>query len=655
MYSEHENIQILVSLLKQYGISNIVISPGSRHVGFVNSVEYDDFFKTYSIVDERSAAFFAIGLIQKTGEPAVVCCTSGTAACNYVSAMAEAFYRHLPLIVVSADKDEVYLKKHEDQLIPQIKLYEGICKKSVTLPKVNNAKDFEYCSLLVNEALIELNHHGSGPVHINFLIEEFGKSDMDSLPDVRKIDVIDLGQLQGLEQMVDEMRGKRILLLYGHTTPLCEKDVAIIDEFGTLFDCVIATEKESNLHTHSCIETYSIAMSMTNTIWNDIRPDIVITMYGIHFNYPIREILNKSAGFEHWFVCENGELVDTFNTLKKVIEMSPVVFFEKCVEIAKKKGLSSTGKYLHDWKTLYKTEDFSLTDYSSIYAIQQFLGNIPKASNLHVGNGMMSSYIQPFALSHSVQVYRNEATTGIDGCMSTFVGQSIISENLCFMLIGDLSFFYDMNILGSRYIKPNMRIMVINNFGGETMYHAKEAKNMTEKEMDNYVCARHQNSVKAWGEDNGFLYLDATNKEEFDEALVDFLCNDSWKPIIFEVFTEKEKNLEEWRGFIREKANKLRYRFVKAECEYLVYGAGKLAQGVKEEIERRGGVVTCFADSMEKKWNTKYLGKDVIPPNDILSLLSQVDKIVIGTIYVEEVRAILNEYGIPSDKIEEVV
>ena len=156
MYSSLGNVQILVSLLKQYEIKHIVISAGTRHTPFVYSVEHDNFFETYSVVDERSASFFAIGMIEKLRVPVAIVCTSGTAAANYVSAANEAFYQQLPLLLLTADRNHYYMFQQEEQMIPQEGLYSAVCKKVVTLGHVRDDKDFWYTSRICNEALLEL-------------------------------------------------------------------------------------------------------------------------------------------------------------------------------------------------------------------------------------------------------------------------------------------------------------------------------------------------------------------------------------------------------------------------------------------------------------------------------------------------------------------
>ena len=188
MFSDKKNVCQLVALLKQFGISHFVVSPGSRHIPIVISMQQDSFFKLYSVVDERSASFFAIGLIQQLKMPVGVICTSGTASANYCSAINESLYQELPLLVITADRQPCLLDQHEDQMIRQSTMFANITKKLVNLPVVTNEQDSWYNNRLINEALLELNHHGFGPVQLNIMIpQHLDNFSTNSLPNERKI------------------------------------------------------------------------------------------------------------------------------------------------------------------------------------------------------------------------------------------------------------------------------------------------------------------------------------------------------------------------------------------------------------------------------------------------------------------------------------
>ena len=192
MNSSFRNVQILVDLLKQYKIKDVVLSPGGSDIPLIHSIETDEYFTCYSVVDERSAAYFAMGVAQQKNAAVACVCTSGTAVCNYLPGITEAFYQSVPVLAITADKNPYYQGQLEIQKIEQTHIFDGVVKKSVDLPVVQNSEDEWLCNRLVNEALLALTHHGRGPVQINVPI--VGRTDLyddKTLPPERKINVVE--------------------------------------------------------------------------------------------------------------------------------------------------------------------------------------------------------------------------------------------------------------------------------------------------------------------------------------------------------------------------------------------------------------------------------------------------------------------------------
>jgi len=540
MYTDNASVQILISLLKRYGVKYAVLSPGSRNVPVVHSMEQDPYFKCYSIVDERSAAYFAMGLALETKEPVLISCTSGTASANYTSAICEAFYQHLPLVVLTSDRNPYYLYQLEDQMIPQNQLYGGICKKSVSLPIIKDEKDSWYCRRIVNEALLEMNHHGSGPVHINIPTEWglFAQNfNTQALPVVNPIGIISLKELysSGIE-MVNELKNKkRILVIYGQSLPVNKKEEQIIERFASKYNCAIAVESISNLHCKGCIETYLISQALTKDTFKDYTPDLVISVNGNYVSKIKNLLKNCRESFEHWTVNEEGAIVDQFEKLTYVFECSTMDFFkyfnENGGDIIKK------NEYLDFWKRKIKSIENPEFPYSNNYVMKEFFKKLPKTSLLHLGNGMPVHIIQHFPLKKGIVSYCHSGTTTIDGSLSTFIGQAALNNYLNFLFIGDLGFFYDMNGIWNRYVGKNVRILLNNNEGGET-FHWNNAREIDTVNL--HTAAEHFAVAKGWVESRGFKYLAAHNKEEFDTLLPEFMSKDIEGPVFFEVFTKKD-------------------------------------------------------------------------------------------------------------------
>jgi len=553
-YSAHKNVQILIALLKEHGIRNIVCSAGTRNISFVFSILRDDYFNCYSIVDERSAGFFAIGLIQVTQQPAAVVCTSGTAACNYLSAVTEAYYQHLPLVVLTSDRLRYHLNQQEDQCIPQLHLYQDVIRKVVDLAPVRDDMDAWHCGRLVNEALLELNHREKGPVQINFQVDpkypvEGGDFiiNQPGLPKVIKINRImaDDDDSDWLE-LSQRLQGKRILICYGQHLPLASDHVDVINDFCDRYDAVFFSEHISNLHIKNSVGSAGI---LNHVVWDKICPDVVITMGGHRMADPkigLRKINNR---FEHWHVSPNGDISDVFMCQNQIVECKEKFFFMKMSSLSK----LCEHPYVQKWREMEKARiareplasDFA---YSQVYAIKQLIDHLPHNSILHVSNSNSVRILTSFDMSDAVDVFCNRGTCGIDGSMSSYVANSLVSNKPSFLCIGDLSFFYDMNALWNKYINGNTRIMLCNNSGGAILNWGPYLTVNIEG-GDVNTGATHNTSAKGWVESRGFKYLCAHNKEEFDQVIDAFIAPQSDRPVLLEVFTDMATDIKE-RGKI---------------------------------------------------------------------------------------------------------
>ena len=550
MYSSLKNVQIIVAMLKQYNIDHIVISPGARHTPLVHSIEQDVFFKCYSVVDERTASFFAIGLIQELRTPVAICCTSGTASCNYVSAANEALFQQLPLLIITADRNPYYLFQQEEQMIPQINQFRDICKKVVTLPHVRDEKDFWYCARLANEAMLELQHRENGPVHINFVIENdypiyqgIVKFKQEILPEIHKIDRLTLeDDTSRWEEKANVLATSKILIIYGQMSPLKLNEVEYINDFCKKYNCVISVDHLSNLYCENRIETFALMRFLNNEEIDRLCPDIIITMNANTVTEVKLKFSRLSDKFKHWHVSKEGRVSDPFKCLPDIIECSPIMFFKTFA--AFKKDNISSHSYFDAWNNEYQKLTVNGgtlncdVEYSSVYAIHQLIKDIPDNSLLHIGNSNSIRIANYFPINSSISVYCNRGTNGIDGSMSSFIGQAHVSGKLSFLIIGDLSFFYEMNALWNRYVGNNIRILVCNNYGGAIFHNYPNTTNVPT--LDQHIAAEHTTSVKEWVKCRGFKYLTSSNKVEFDKCLPQLLVEDTDEPIVLDAYTDKD-------------------------------------------------------------------------------------------------------------------
>ena len=380
MYSEKKNVLQLLALLKAYGIDKIVLSPGNRNVPIVHSIEMDPYFTCYSVVDERSAAFFALGLIMKTQKPVAICCTSGTSLMNYGSAIAEAFYQKLPLVVISADKSQKYKGQNEGQLIPQSGIYNHIVKKCVDIDEVLTEEDEWYCNRLINEALLELDHNGKGPVHINIEIwNKLYNFTVPQLPVVRKISRFTLPTLKTeLQHYANILKSsKKRMIVFGQSLPINEKEVAILNNFLKKFNCIIFAESLSNLHHKNVIGNFErLLIAKTDLQKRELKPDLVITMNGFFINeFAIKEFNRKYPSNEHWHTAEDGAVCDQFKCLSTIFEGNIYSILEMFTQSISDSEVLNDNNFISKWKEYDKemTEKEYSYNYSDMYVVQQFI------------------------------------------------------------------------------------------------------------------------------------------------------------------------------------------------------------------------------------------------------------------------------------------
>ena len=543
MYTELKNYQIIIAMLKKYGIRHLVLSAGSRNVPFVHSVETDPYFKCYSVVDERSAGYFAIGLAQQLNEPVLISCTASTASCNYYPPVSEAFYQNVPLVILTSDRDPEMLGQREDQMIDQVGMFDRHVRKSVNLPIIYTNDNAEYCERLLNEALLELDHNGAkGPVHINVPMNSYNITfNVKELPMVKKIDRIYTYQEELLNEKVKELlNAKKIMVVCGQKNYVSEELKKEISTFFEKYNCSVIVDYMSNMDFEFGLNTI---ISMDNNYiniptLNELMPDIVISFGGQVFSGLKGQLKKNHNKFKHWLISENGSVCDLFKGLTTIFECKPEFFFKYFNE--KSKNVKNDMKYYNAFKNYSDSIKIPELKYSSAYAIKSIVEKIPEKSILHLSINDSIRLTNFFKLKKNIRVYANIGTYGIDGCMSTFLGQAVANPNESFLIIGDLAFFYDMNSLRINSLGSNVHILLINNHGGSEFYYNRTR---IDENGDLHTTARHNTKAEGWVKDNNIKYLCANSKDEFDKKVNEFI--NSKEAILFEVFTEMSTDAKE--------------------------------------------------------------------------------------------------------------
>lgn len=539
-YSSERNIQIVISLLKANGIKKIVASPGATNFSFVGSLQYDPWFEIYSSVDERSAAYIACGLAAESGEPVVLTCTGSTASRNYLPGLTEAYYRKLPVLAITSHQGKDRLGQLIFQNIDRSNPPHDSVRLSVELPVVKDERDEAFVTMETNKAILELRRNGGGPVHINMFTTYSKDFSVKELPPVRIFK-----RILAWDTMPEMPKGNICVYVGSHVHFTTEQTKAV-DRFCATHDAIVICDHTSGYYGKYRLLPTLAQFQKAPTLFETF--DLMIHIGEISAatfagTVPVKEI---------WRVSEDGELRDPFKKLTTVFQMSEQSFFTHYSNEKDNKH-SNIDQYTELFAEIYN--HIPELPFSNIWTASQLSKRLPKNSLFHISASNSRRCWNMFHLPESVQCTSNVGCCGIDGCTSTMIGSSLASPNrLCYLVTGDLAFFYDLNSLGNRHIGNNIRIILINNAIGAEFKISQHFCYAFRDEADKYMAAaghfgaKSPVLVKHYTEDLGFQYLSATNKEEFLAALETFTTNEIGdKPMILEVFTTHENEDEALR------------------------------------------------------------------------------------------------------------
>jgi 2-succinyl-5-enolpyruvyl-6-hydroxy-3-cyclohexene-1-carboxylate synthase len=550
--------QTMVALCKSHNIKHIVISPGSRNAPLTIGFTHDDYFNCYSIVDERCAAFFALGIAQQLKESVAVVCTSGSALLNYYPAISEAFYSRIPLVVLSADRPEHLVDIGDGQTVKQKNVYGNHVLYSTDLKldlRGNDGADKNVLQDKIQEdntseinLALSIAKEESGPIHINIPFDEPLYDMVDALTlDIKaykysKSDVVISNE--EINTYVNQWESAtRKLILVGVNPPniIAQRWIETLAKDDSV---ILFTETTSNLHGASFFPGIDkIIAPLNETELLKLQPEILLTFGGVVVSKKIKAFLRQHKPMHHWHVDEHTAN-DTFFCLEKHLKVTPNDFFSEFIP-------KLTNKITSDYKAYWTDVKLRRRDRHKLYlgtipfgdftVFNMLLNALPSNSQLQVGNSSAIRYTQLFQMPTDVNVFCNRGTSGIDGSTSTAIGAAVASPQRTTFITGDLSFFYDSNALWNNYIPNTFRIIVINNGGGGIFRILPGHKNT--ENFDTYFETKHQLTANHLCDMYGFDYSTATNEVDLKNELTTFY-NISEQPKLLEIFTPSRVNDE---------------------------------------------------------------------------------------------------------------
>lgn len=536
-YSSKRSIQILAHLLQQYGISDIIISPGSRNAPLAIHLSEIDTFNCYSIVDERSAAFVGIGMAKSEKKPVAITCTSGSAAANYYPAVTEAFYQNVPLLILTADRPTDFVDIFDGQTIRQKDLFHQHSYGDFQLleDSKENAEDVNFD--IIKKA-IELCFEKQGPVHINIPLEEplyELVSELPSFPTVEK--TIRHKEYELPSNLVaDWHTSQRIMLLVG-TRDYSPELESQLTQLVKNHSVVVLSEANSNLYHEKFfrhIDRY--IFNFTEEDYKMYAPDLLITVGQNVVSKKVKQFLRSACPKQHWHLDEVWQ-PDTYFSLTEKIEVKPEVFFSKLLKLInlEPRPYFNLWDVLRDKKDARHEQFLNKAEFSDFYFFNKASQTVPENYNIHFSNSSAIRYAQLFDFGKR-RMYCNRGTSGIDGSTSTAMGFAIKNANPTLVITGDLSFFYDINGLWNQYIPPFVRIIIFNNGEGNIFKIIPGPGNANPNTLDEFIATKHRKHAEHLAKHFGFSYIKVEDEPTLDRVLENFFKPDL-QPKILEVNT----------------------------------------------------------------------------------------------------------------------
>ncbi len=557
----------LVNILAKKGVNHAIISPGSRNAPLTIALVRHPEIITKSISDERSAAFIAMGMAQNLKSPVAISCTSGSAAYNYAPAVAEAFFQEIPLIILTADRPKEWIHQHDGQTIFQTDIFGKHVKKSFEIGADYTQPDSVwYIERIINEAINLSKSYPQGPVHINIpLREPFYPSDNEEIVFNTNPRLIEIEEIErtlnktSWHNILNKFQEYERILIAGGQGDRNEELSKILQKLQDEFHVVCLGDTISNLG-FEAISKHDIFLKPEN---ENLTPELLITFGKSFISKGLKTFLRKNKAIEHWHLQLDEHLIDTFQSLTKIIGLKPLDFFTKIYEDLDFEKFR-TGEeerdetYKNDWlsqerkATIYLERFFNLAIYQESFnefaVIKKLMSSLPENAQLHLANSMSVRYANYIGVDFkkNIEVFANRGTSGIDGCVSTAVGQALTTDKLVFLLVGDVAFFYDRNGLWNRYLPDNLRIIVLNNHGGG-IFRIIDGPNK-QAELEEYFETVQSMNAKNTAQDAGLDYYFANTNADFDSNLFYFL-SDKGKSKLLEVETDSITNANIFKNF----------------------------------------------------------------------------------------------------------
>lgn len=554
------NVQLIVQQCFEQGMKHVVCSPGSRNAPLVIAFDEHPEIQCIVIHDERSAAFFALGMAQQLVQPIGIVCTSGSAALNYYPAIAEAYYQCVPLVVLTADRPTEWINQGDGQTIVQSNVFGKHVRYSANFSEnAQTTTEQWYIQREISTAFAEGTTYWKGPIHFNIAFNEpLYKTEEFTKHPTKKITLIQSRfQFSNQQQQaaINALRLPKKMVICGQL----QEDPALLEQlknFANDSSVVVLVENTSNLVDPKFLHCIDRTLnSIEEGLEADYAPDLLITIGGAVVSKKIKAFIRKHKPKEHWKIGFEFPYMDTYQALTHSFQAEPFHFFHSLNELNYNKN---TCNYGSKWKQLdYLIQDkmpafFEKCTFADISTFDIVLDYLPENCHLHLANSSVVRYAQLFDPIKSITYWSNRGTSGIDGSSSTAVGAAHANpEKLHVLITGDVSFFYDSNAFWNRYLTQNLRIILINNAGGGIFKIIPGPD--TSKQSNDYFVAQHHHTAEGICQAFNMHYSSVDSLDALEDKMSDFYTYSSDnRPKLLEIFTPSEVNPEALEAFFHQ-------------------------------------------------------------------------------------------------------
>ncbi len=550
-----KSINKIAEILYRKGVKNIIISPGSRSAPITLAFARHQELKKFVIPDERSAGYIGVGMAQKLNAPVVVVCTSGTAVTNLFPAICEAYYRQVPIIVLTADRPPEWIDQADGQTIRQDNIFQNHAKGFYSFPLEDTHPDVDWhCERLISEAINLSIELPPGPVHINIPLREPlypSSGDTFRFPDINRIiNKMQINQsipIESWESLLKEWPKSGKILIVGGQQRYDADLIKILNKFIAKYNVPVVGDVISNLHnlTKNIISFQDLfLLSKNEKILKSLQPDLLITFGKSVISKNLKLFLRKYNPLYHWHIQPAGNIPDTFQSITTHIPTQPNTFFREASN--EKLPLPDQDDYLRSWINIdydssVKVDSFFPADqFSELEATRLIFEHLPDTINLHLANSLPVRLVNFFGkMKSTIEVFSNRGTSGIDGCNSTVLGTALESDILNLLITGDMAFIYDRNAFWHNYVPGNLRIVVLNNHGGGIFRMIDGPSSLPE--LETYFETVQNLSAEYTAKDHGFEYNVCSNRNTLINRLKTFFDSGE-HPKILEIHTNGKTN-----------------------------------------------------------------------------------------------------------------